>query len=220
MKYAKFLQERLQDFPDKIRKKCLPYKLWKKEISRNPISIKTSQSWKKELYNQCKRINRFIFPYPNILCFNDTNVATKTRSELCILNSYTLYKICKKLEKKLDVPALEYLETLKTEFPFIQSAEKTKLEIKANEGATYNPTQCNQCNSPKDLYIIMRCGHYMCDTCATSKWDLKSFTHSELEAKSYHVRCPECSAAVPCNLLLGAQLYKPILSDKNINARV
>jgi hypothetical protein len=205
MKYAKVLNDKLKEFPDNIKNKCLPYKQWKKKISNDPIDI--IETWQKQLYKQCNKINRLIFPtaFNNIICFsNKTDIGAKTRAELCDINSKTLYKICKKLEKKLEVPALEYIENLKYEFPFIQSAQKTKLELTATE----DNVKCNQCNTPEKLYLIMRCGHYMCEKCTVSKWNLKHFSHRELESKAYEVRCPECSAAVPCNLLLGAELYK------------
>ena len=55
------------------------------------------------LLRECRRLDAFLFPS----C--ETNaIDPKMIYELCKINLNSMYKICKKLDKKLSVNALEY----------------------------------------------------------------------------------------------------------------
>lgn len=100
MKYRKELQSILRNFPYYIRKLCISYKKWKK--------AKFDPLWQTKLYIDCAR-------------------AEYAPKELWDINMKTFYKICKRYEKKYNVPAKEfYNRTVKSSrFKFTAQARET-----------------------------------------------------------------------------------------------
>jgi hypothetical protein len=99
MKYSKRLANELQAYPQYIRERCLSYKTWKKDIKRYPYCI--YGCWKNKLLRECKKLDAFLFPPYETL-------DPKMVYEMCKINLNTLYKICKRLDKKLGVKAYNY----------------------------------------------------------------------------------------------------------------
>ena len=97
MKYAKELTQKLNTYSNHIRNKCLQYIKWKKLIKTSPSYVKLN--WEKILLNDCKVTETL---------FNKT-VKSDELLELSIINTNTFYKICKRLQKKLNISALDYM---------------------------------------------------------------------------------------------------------------
>lgn len=105
MKYSKRLANELQAYPSYIRERCLSYKTWKKDIKRYPYYM--YGCWKNKVLRECKKLDVFLFPpLPH------ETLDTKIVHDLCKINLNTLYKICKRLDKKLGVKAVNYYCTL------------------------------------------------------------------------------------------------------------
>lgn len=107
MKYAKELAEKLKNYSITIRNKCLSYKKWKKMIKNRPEYI--IEKWQKLLNKDCLKTER-LFKHS---CYSCNKTLDKSlEDELSIINSNTLYKICKRLQKLTNVNALEYLNSV------------------------------------------------------------------------------------------------------------
>lgn len=214
MKYGKYWRSWICSQDNSIQKHCIQYIKWKKAIMHNPDKIK--KDWKNMLYHDCRNVDVFLFPLIDCnSCFNFNKKDrilhdNKTRLQLCEQNKTTLYKVCKKMEKRLNIPALKfYNDLLKNHvYDFTGSAQKTVLSLESNEELTC-PT-CN--NESKDKnYIIMRCGHTIHKSCAFKLWKIvpsgnvrKDRYH--LEKKSFEVKCPCCNDSLPCHPNLGSMI--------------
>lgn len=102
MKYAKELREVLRAYPLYVQQLCISYKKWKQ--------TRLDSLWRTRLYLECLK----------------ANLAPR---ELWDTNVKTLYKICKRLQKKYDVPAKEYYYNLvrTSRFRFTYQARETLL---------------------------------------------------------------------------------------------
>lgn len=101
MKYAKYLMQELKKYNSKIQKHCFQYKKWKKYIKYKKEYI--SKKWKSKLIKECKYIDELFYTS----CFN--NISQSILNQIAFINTNTLYKICKKLDKNLKLGAMEFL---------------------------------------------------------------------------------------------------------------
>lgn len=106
MKYAKILIDQLKLYDSQIKKQCLQYKKWKKEIKYNKEYI--IRKWKSILIKECNSVDKMFYKS----CFNNFNLPKITLNHLSFININTLYKICKKLHKKLKVDSMEFLNEI------------------------------------------------------------------------------------------------------------
>ena len=97
MKYGKFFSSHITSYPKYIQDHCIDYIRWKK-IIKGSIT-----SWKSKLESDCYKLDRFL--YPRIF---RTRVPKNLMSNLCLFNTNTLYKICKKIDKMYNNGAMEY----------------------------------------------------------------------------------------------------------------
>lgn len=127
MKYAHALTKQLSKYDPYINKLCLQYKPWKKLIKYSPEY--TLINWKKNIINECKNVDNLLY-CNKCKCFLNKKLDNNIIEHLCFINVNTLYKICKKLQKKLNINALEYLdEIIKTrKFKFTQIAYQTIID--------------------------------------------------------------------------------------------
>ena len=211
MKYGKYWKSWICSQDNSIQQHCIQYIKWKKDITHNPEKIK--KNWKKMLYSDCKNVDMYVFPLINCnSCFNLNKKVVlndnKTRLQLCEQNQTTLYKICKKIQKRLNIPALKfYNDLLKAHiYDFTGSAQRTALSLETND-----KIDCLTCkNEQKDnKFIIMRCGHIIHKSCAFKLWNITPSDNTRkdryhLEKKSFEVNCPYCNEPVPCHPNLGS----------------
>lgn len=101
MKYAKELDNKLKSYSFLIKLTCISYRKWKKKKKLN-------NDWIRELYYDCVK-------------------AELAPKELYETNMKTLFKICKRLEKKFNVEAKQYYNKLvRTNlFKFTANARET-----------------------------------------------------------------------------------------------
>lgn len=117
MKYAHVLNKQLRNYEPYIHKHCLHYKKWKKLIKTNPEYL--ILHWKDMIHNECQKLDNFLYNSSLIniknICFfnfNKNSINNTIKDTISCINLNTLYKICKKLHKKLDINSLEYLDEL------------------------------------------------------------------------------------------------------------
>ena len=115
MKYAHVLNKQLIKYAPYIQKKCLNYKYWKKSIKTNSEYV--ILYWKTMIHEQCKKLDKFLFKSNNVIisilntCISN-NLNTSLIDTISCINLNTLYKICKKLQKKLSLNSLEFLNDI------------------------------------------------------------------------------------------------------------
>lgn len=117
MKYSKRLAEQLGSYPPYIRRNCLQYKKWKKDIKTHPYYM--TGCWKNKLVRECKKLDTLLYPcqnrqfhFPTCSVVHTEPIDPRIVRELCKINTDTMYKICKRLDKKLGINAFDYYCTL------------------------------------------------------------------------------------------------------------
>lgn len=126
MKYRKLLEQKLSIYNDENIKNCIQYKYWKKQIKKNPLFVKLF--WKKLINSECKKLDKYLFEDKN-------EVIKKLNNQkfllLCYINCDTLYKISKKINKKLNVNSLDYYKKLckKNIYKFLIECNETMIDI-------------------------------------------------------------------------------------------
>ncbi len=120
MKHGDFVKEQFKLYPFNVTRKCINYQRWKLWIKTQPNFIR--RYWKILLLKDCRRINRFLFP---IFC--NSEIDPEWIYSLCILNTDTFYKICKKLKRHIKVDALKFYKKIiyKRKFRFTDIAHRT-----------------------------------------------------------------------------------------------
>jgi hypothetical protein len=160
MKFGKYYKQALTRLPESATSVCIPYDQWKKWIRVDHGSI--SQQWQDLLTQECGQVDKFIFTQPRLrdmLCLsNAARISVEDKLYLCELNARALYKICKKLQKKIQVPALKwYLDiTSAHAYRFTGSSDRTLLAIKTS----HMTLECPICFEDRiqSHWILMRCG--------------------------------------------------------------
>ena len=118
MKYAKILAQQLSEFDNGIRNNCLNYKKWKKLIKYDGDYLR--RNWERRLNSECKAIDRLLFTKYNCIF-----ISKESHYKLCLYNLNTLYKICKKIEKKLGTNAMDTYNILKFRYKFTYLSQET-----------------------------------------------------------------------------------------------
>ena len=210
MKYGKYWVNIVYDLPQQI---CISYKEWKTRVKRQPDD--TKEKWDTLLMQDCKRADLVFakrkFPF-SFSCSNSAYaMSTDKKIKCCEINSMTLFKVCKKLDKKLGVPAMKWYSDhlAKHEFLFTGSGALTLLRF--NNEAVYK--ECPVCLDNKDTWLVMRCGHCICWSCANTYWKLYNINgtlHNKLAVVTYKndARCPLCRIGTPWKGM-GQIVYSP-----------
>lgn len=205
MHFGKAWKEAIGVFPEHVQNLCIPYKTWKKWIAREPDRIKNH--WQGILTKECHVVDKALFSSSRTslfpACFR-TSLSPTERFDLSVLNTTTLFKICKKLQKRLDVPAMEwYTHTMAAHrFRFTQSAQKTLLELSCRHALHIECPICLE-NFPvsfrkheRPTGIIMKCGHTYCLPCIERYWNMSTINSPSLYVRlaiaSRNNICPMC----------------------------
>jgi hypothetical protein len=208
MKYGKKWRQDISELPTNARQVCIHYKCWKERIANCERS-----NWSQILEEECMMVDKYIFEkkfrIPFLCCGN--MITPEAKLKMCEFNTRTLYKVCKKLDKKLQVPAMEwYTHAIHTQkYKFVRSSQRTYLELVVAQF----PQECPICLC-EDIktWVIMRCGHYFCIGCIIKMWRLhtRGTVHNILLATNLTYKtCPICQVKDPiCDHIVYAPRYK------------
>ena len=188
MKYNKILSSMLNGYSKTIRNKCVNYKQWKQRITYWKHNKIVPLNWKNMLTSECKRLERYLHPSTCLKCFCG---AADDIHTLSVINSMTMYKVCKKLEKKVGVPSMSFFKSLSAVYQFI-----TFLPL-----VQYTNITCPVCNWKEHReFITTRCGHYMCKNCTYLKTGITGTYDFDIDIAEIHgiKVCPTCSDTNPC----------------------
>jgi hypothetical protein len=124
MKYGKALTHDLEAFNRCVVSKCISYKAWKKRINENPGD--TVEHWDAYLLRDCERVEELLYRRA-WLCTTGTQLEQNDVNALAFINTNTLYKVCKRLVKTLNVPALDFMQYLikRNRFKFTSCSHAT-----------------------------------------------------------------------------------------------
>jgi len=106
MKYSKKLKDKLDGYNKRIRKNCINYSYWKKLIKYEQDYVLAN--WETRLDKECTNMDKLLFSNG---CFS-IRYPIDTIKEIACINLNTLYKICKKLHKKLRISTTDYYRDL------------------------------------------------------------------------------------------------------------
>lgn len=156
-KFGKAWKRRFDALPPLLQSHSIHYKRWKRhtdhvtavpQLARDVAVVeRMSTLWTKQ---QSRRLDRGWPTRADVLEFVDLN-ATATR------------KICKRLSKRLHIPASAWLAENGGRFSFCSAAHRAKLRVVA-EGAGECPV-CLDDLATKKTAVITACGHVFCAEC-------------------------------------------------------
>jgi hypothetical protein len=184
--------------PDTLKSACIMYKKWKKVAKRNE-----SVDVGKELSRECMRVDKLFQRCYNRLehpsCFSSECCSRDDIRLFAELNKTCLYKICKRLDKRMapSPHAREWLEKIKTRhvYDFLGGMKMASLEISL-------PAECPICLEAVDRVAISRCGHYVCLSCLGSMYHMRGRRGTLMNLIGYDESlhpsfCPLCRMRKP-----------------------
>jgi len=227
MKFGKEWEKRSLLLPLALQNKVYSYKKWKKisKSSNRSIDLIIKKikrifiDFHKYFINECKKT---IVQKTNCLV---SHYDIEILLELYELNKQTLYKICKRLDKRLNIDIFKKLnKTLlknKIELFWIKRLKLEK-EIKNIEMLEACPICFEDYNIKNNICIITNCGHIFCIKCfykITNAYKLNGYI---IEVINYNYRnminnmdCPICRNKKPFLNFTKYNIY-PLKFSKSI----
>jgi hypothetical protein len=213
MKFGKYWNTQIEKLPKKLQSKTLFYKKWKKTNTNNENIIY-------ELTNECNIVNDTIIENINnkskLFCFTKKKLFNMNQLyEYVMLNKLTLYKICKKLDKKFNSNQYKiWLQKHYTDFSFNCGIYYTKLSLENNK---YSDLTCPVCldelneNVPS---IITNCGHIICYSCVLSMYNITEKNRGRISTLinnenlcNKNKNCPICRSSFFVNNIHSINIY-------------
>lgn len=219
--------KQIEDLP--LRNHCINYKAWKKFTKKTAPSRNYLHTLLDLLEFELHKLNgifekevRKLFPgssyieFKSLLCINNDHASTsKTCRKQKILdlatfselNKTTIYKICKRFDKRFQVTL--YKTWLKTQTQRLYSGynilggfwtRRLGLELKENKSEP-----CPICfdDAPSTM-IMLSCGHTVCKSCLMSYHGLSgmrgtflNIVNYKMEVEHKHLLCPYCRSKTP-----------------------
>jgi hypothetical protein len=207
MKFGVEWNTQISILPEKLSKKSISYKKWK-NISKN-ISIINQNEIFIQLHIDCNIVNKTFIKYnkiienKNILCslFNifyksDVSISTKDLYKYALLNKKTLYKICKRLDKRTNSDIFKtWLNTNYINYSFNGGIYLTKLKLEHSDDIDKSCPICLE-DEVKSI-IILKCGHIICYDCIKLIYNSKNkdnyiHTIARKDVINKPAYCPVC----------------------------
>lgn len=182
---------------------AISYDKWKQRIKEGHIHFKLN--WKLKLEAECTRIDERLFGMGFIdkCLVMHTKPSNAEKIKASDLNKRTLYKICKKLDKKLlkGRDAMNWYKCAISErrYMFLGSAELCRIKLALGE--VQDCPVCFERVTTKNC-AITRCCHIFCVDCAEKMWNLsdyfgfKSINRKMAAASQYGATCPLCRQSI------------------------
>lgn len=229
MKFAKQYQaEKELHLSAALQRECISYKAWKK-VSK--VGTCAAASVCRRLCDECKRVDKVFrkhykrvfqrpsgihLPRPFASCVNTISSTRTSLAEVkafASLNSLCLYKVCKRLDKRLQPSpqACDWLTRVRSEhkFQFLGGPMRTCLDIS-------EPVECPICMCRSERVCVSRCGHFICPSCLVSIYGihgrrgmLRSLVSHIEYTQPERCRCPICRCLQPFSSMV---LWPPVRS--------
>jgi hypothetical protein len=183
MKFKHIWIQKLEELPIGLQTECIDYKKWKK--------IKSSYNLEILLNNECIHVDKIFNNKKNIINCYSKNFSKKELYNYAILNKKCLYKLIKRLNKRLKCN----LNSLLNKYDFCCGYKLKKLELNI---FGYND-DCPICLEKPSQIIIMDCGHVICVDCVKKLYNIDQLKGTLQNLISYSIyynkkipKCPEC----------------------------
>lgn len=203
MKFGKLYEERLSQYGRSIVSESFAYGRLKKLMKGDETKAHDAaeiaklqrelwREWRGRLRYEISKCQRLLFPSWG--CFraplNDSDV-----QELCELYTAAFRKMCKKLQKHLELPALAFFcEAARShQYAFLGSAKRAAL------GSGRAECDCPVCLSTSNDFLILRCGHKVCAQCVQAMWRADPDSETQLANAALQAFCPMCRAGLACH---------------------
>jgi len=202
MKFGKYWKTEIEKLPEKLQNCTLHYKKWKKiNINNGNIII--------DLAKECSIVNNLITKNTKqkstMFSFlqNKTNIDPKQLYDFATLNKVTLYKICKKLDKKFNCEYYKgWLQKYYNRFLFTNGVYYTKMSlVNNNEDSLSCPICLTELNNNIPS-IITECGHTFCYPCILLMYNIRNkrgTINNLINIENLHHRnkdCPICRSSI------------------------
>lgn len=228
MKFGHTLEQAKRNWDVDLQGRCFDYKGWKKAIKYRTIPTRPEDA-KNELLKDCLRINETFKKefQNNVKLFSCcgkkylTDDRYRQLLEYSTMNKNAIYKICKKMQKRCDIPGMAsiyYEMAARKDLDFMNSVHVTWLRLHEQMNGT--PKKQIECPICLDVLqkihmpiIITRCGHAMCFTCAsgyTGITGMRGTLRNKILYATYvnPINCPVCRAVQPLSHV-GAYNFYP-----------
>ena len=177
MKFGKYWKKHNEELPKNLQQKTLCYKKWKKTTPEIH-----SENLLKNLEDECiiasNTVIEGVKPKKNIsalscICsMQYQSFDTIQLYQYALLNKQTLYKICKRLDKKFKCTQYKtWLQNHYNDFAFNGGMYYTKLLLESESTSSEN--ECPICLDSGNLpFIITNCGHMICYPCTLLMYNI------------------------------------------------
>ena len=175
MKYGKYWKDQVKVLPPQLQQTSLSYKKWKKiEVNNDniiPILISQCNIASKTIVDHINNDSKFLSIFQ---CKRRTFDITQLY-QYALLNKQTLYKICKRLDKKNN--SNQYKEWLRehyNNFAFNSGIYYKKMELENNRFSS-SLEECPICLEKingQTPFFITNCGHMVCYPCTLSIFNI------------------------------------------------
>lgn len=212
MKFMRTWLELFLELPERMRETCISYKKWKKVAKNGDVVDIIPQ-----LERECKRVEKnFMRGLSESGCiWGGMKCAKVDLLSYAQMNDKCLYKVCKRLDKRM-VPApgaQAWLRKTKSDlkYKFMGSCELTSLAITL-------PVECGVCMEDVDCVAIAKCGHYLCKDCLANMYNMngRKGTYQNLIMYDDYVsnkKCPFCRVRRPFERV---QFWPPNIVDEKL----
>lgn len=171
-------------------RRALSYDKWKQRIKLPSTHFRLN--WHLYLLRECEAVDRSVFCDRSLFCWSrGERPKDEELVKLCDLNKRTLYKICKKLDKKMlgcRSAKLWYGSSLREKrFRFLGCTDlvKARMRCTKQEEVLECPICFDALDDPERC-VITRCCHTFCEVCATKMWGRVQ------AARERGATCPVC----------------------------
>lgn len=184
------------ELPDGMRETCISYKKWKKIAKKGDVVDIIPQ-----LERECNRVERLFMrglQQSSCIC-SRIQYQQKDILKYAQMNDRCLYKVCKRLDKRMTPApgAQAWLRKTKTDlkYKFMGSSELTTLSLNM-------PVECGVCMDNVECVAIAKCGHYLCIECLEHMYHMngRKGTYRNLIMYDDFVKnktCPFCRVKRP-----------------------
>jgi hypothetical protein len=203
MKYSKELYEKLKKIPSNLQEVSLNYKAWKK---RCKISPDFSGEAVVALKTECERIestfNRYYLGYVQpswkqcFACSKSSEMQPDILLMFAEINATTLYKICKRLQKRyVDPMPMQWLISVRAShaYEFLGGHHTTHLILRKSYPSSLECPICMSFKNRNEM-LVYRCGHHACIACTLHYLSVKSQNGLwyNILKNAPHKDCPFC----------------------------
>lgn len=214
MKFGKYWNTHIKKLPTELQYKTLFYKKWKKINTNNENIIN-------ELINECNTVSNTVIENisnkSNLFCFYKKNKLFDVAQlyEYVMLNKMTLYKICKKLDKKFNSNQYKtWLQKHYNDFSFNNGVYYTKLSLENNKDSCLSCPICFEELNGNVPSIISECGHVICYSCILIMYNITDKNRGRvgtlINNKNLYGEnkcCPVCRSSIFINKLKSINIY-------------